>query len=236
LSSTILGLNGDTRSIQEKRLILSIARTSFLLLAVLPLAACESSTRLPSFGNPFGQSQRVAPQIAAAPAPQVQSAPLAPPVIQQDLPAPSNSFPQAAQPPVITPVSPPDAALEPNRNTITEPPKTEPPKVAARSAPEPESRAAPSRTSVIGNWSATEASGSACRLTLSSSPKLDLYNAGTTGCQNKDLQKITAWELRDDEVYLYEAGGAVTARLKAAGNCRFNGALAKTGAPVSLSK
>lgn len=208
-----------------------IARTSFLLLAALPLAACESSTRLPSFGNPFGQSQRVAPQISAAPAPQVQSAPLAAPVTQQDLAAPVDSTPQLAQPSVNTTVSPPDASLEPVRTA-----KVEPPRTPARPAAEPENRSAPTRTSVVGNWSATEASGTSCKLVLSSSPKLDLYNAGTSGCQNKDLQKITAWELRDDEVYLYESGGAVAARLKSSGNGRFNGALSKTGAPVTLSK
>ncbi len=197
----------------------------------MPLAACESSMRLPSLGNPFGQSQRVAPQISAAPAPQVQSAPLAPPVTQQDLAPPPNSNPQLAQPSANAAIPPPDASLEPARTA-----KLEPPKTPARPAPETDNRAAPSRTSVIGNWSATEASGSSCKLTLSSSPKLDLYNAGTSGCQNKDLQKITAWELRDDEVYLYESGGAVAARLKSAGNGRFNGALSKTGAPVTLSK
>jgi hypothetical protein len=49
------------------------------------------------------------------------------------------------------------------------------------------------------------------------------------------LQRVSAWELRGDEVYLYEPGGGVAARLKQAGR-NFEGSAAKTGAPVSLQK
>lgn len=221
------------------------SRMSVVIFAALSLSACESSMRLPSLGGPFGSSERVspsAPRIETAPTPQVQSAPLAPPVSAQPLPPPSGS--QTSQNPAQSPqndpfsggsggsygTSGPSTAIDPQPQ-----PKSEPPKVAARPA-QPETPSAPTRTSVTGNWNATEASGGSCRVTLSSTPKLDLYNAGTSGCQNKDLQKVTAWELRDDEVYLYEAGGAVAARLKATGGGRFNGALSKTGAPISLSK
>ncbi len=88
---------------------------------------------------------------------------------------------------------------------------------------------------MIGNWSAREASGGNCRVTLSSAPTLDLYKASSSGCQSRELQRISAWELRGDEVYLYEPGGGVAARLKQSGR-GFEGAAAKTGAPISLNK
>jgi hypothetical protein len=93
---------------------------------------------------------------------------------------------------------------------------------------------APTRTSVTGNWTARTGGGN-CRITLSSAPKLDLYGASTQGCASRDLAKVNAWELRGDEVYLYESGGAVTARLKARSGS-MDGALAKSGAPLTLSK
>ena len=80
-----------------------------------------------------------------------------------------------------------------------------------------------------------QGSGSKCRLTLSNAPALDLYKAQTTGC-GTGLTKVNAWELRGDEIYLYEQGGAVAARLKQTGNASFNGSTAKSGAPVSISK
>jgi hypothetical protein len=71
---------------------------------------------------------------------------------------------------------------------------------------------------------------------LSSAPALDLYKASTSGCQSRELQRVSAWELRGEEVYLYEPGGAVAARLKQSGSQTFQGAAAKTGAPITLSK
>ena len=88
---------------------------------------------------------------------------------------------------------------------------------------------------MTGNWTARESSGGACKVTLSSVSKLDLYGASTSGCQSKDLQKVTAWELRGDDVFLYEPGGTVAARLKARGG-QISGTLSKSGAPVTLSK
>jgi Protease inhibitor Inh len=108
-------------------------------------------------------------------------------------------------------------------------------RVAARPEPEPAASATPTRTSVTGNWTAKEAAGRSCRVTLSGTPTLDLYKASSSGCQSKELQRVTAWELRGDEVYLYEPGGGIAARLKKSGN-NFDGTAAKTGAPVTLSK
>jgi hypothetical protein len=88
---------------------------------------------------------------------------------------------------------------------------------------------------VTGNWTAREAAGGSCRVALSSVPTLDLYKASTAGCQTRELQRVNAWELRGDEVYLYEPGGGVAARLKQAGRS-FEGAAARTGAPITLTK
>ncbi|HJW80029.1 MAG TPA: AprI/Inh family metalloprotease inhibitor, partial [Beijerinckiaceae bacterium] len=74
---------------------------------------------------------------------------------------------------------------------------------------------APSRSSVVGSWNAREASGS-CRVQLSSAPALDLYRASASGCANRDLARVSAWDFRDGEVYLYQPGGAVAARLRPA--------------------
>lgn len=99
---------------------------------------------------------------------------------------------------------------------------------AVTSSPSPATR-----SSAIGRWTAKEAAGN-CGVTLSSTPSLDLYRASSSGCANKDLQSVNAWELRDGEVYLYARGGVV-ARLRDSGG-QFNGVLAKSGAPLTLSK
>lgn len=110
------------------------------------------------------------------------------------------------------------------------PPASEP--VAAPSQPQQIASVAPSRSSVVGPWTAREAAGS-CRVQLSSSPALDLYKASATGCTNRDLGRVTAWDFRDGEVYLYQPGGAVAARLRPSGGS-MEGVLAKSGAPLSL--
>jgi hypothetical protein len=88
---------------------------------------------------------------------------------------------------------------------------------------------------MIGGWTARDATGGTCRVQLSSSPALDLYRASTSGCSNKDLSRINAWDYRDGEVYLYQPGGAVTARLRSGGD-GMTGVLAKSGAPLSLTR
>lgn len=211
------------------------------VLALSPLlAGCESSMRLPPFDNPFGGSERVvsrpvAPRIDPAPAPQIETAPL-PSVQRQDLAPPPgvSANPQGNQGsmpnlPSIDPALPPIIDDPAKTAKLTTPTVPTPPPVAAPDT------SRPTQSSVTGNWQAREASGTSCKVTLSSSAKLDLYGASTSGCQSKELQRVTAWELRGDDVYLYEPGGAVAARFKATGR-RMDGALAKTGAPVSLSK
>jgi hypothetical protein len=94
--------------------------------------------------------------------------------------------------------------------------------------------ASPSRSSVVGGWTAREASGS-CRVQLSSSPALDLYKATAAGCGNRDLARVTAWDFREGEVFLYQPGGAVAARLRPSGG-GLDGVLAKSGGPLTLAR
>ena len=67
----------------------------------------------------------------------------------------------------------------------------------------------------------------------SSAPALDLYKASASGCPNKDLSKVTAWDYRDGEVYLYQPGGTVAARLRQGGGA-LDGALSKSGASLAM--
>ncbi|WP_375460464.1 AprI/Inh family metalloprotease inhibitor [uncultured Enterovirga sp.] len=92
-----------------------------------------------------------------------------------------------------------------------------------------------SRSAAIGGWTAREATGTTCKVNLSSTPSLDLYRASAGGCANKDLARITAWDFRDGEVYLYQPGGAVAARLRSS-HSGLSGVLAKSGAPLSLTR
>jgi hypothetical protein len=92
-----------------------------------------------------------------------------------------------------------------------------------------------SRSAAIGAWTAREAAGTTCRVNLSSTPSLDLYRASAGGCSNKDLARVTAWDFRDGEVYLFQPGGAVAARLRSSGS-GLSGVLAKSGAPLSLTR
>lgn len=141
-------------------------------------------------------------------------------------PAPPVAAPAPSAPGAPT-YYPSGSAPAPGANPAT------PPRVAT--APSAPAAAPTSRTAVVGNWSVSEAQGSSCRITLSSAPKLDLYGAGTSGCQTKELQRVNAWELSGSELLLYEPGGGVVARLRQSGG-GYSGATARTGAPVSIAK
>ncbi len=179
----------------------------------LALGACSSSR----FGGSPIRSAAAAPvmepaPVEAVPSGPIESAPLAP-IEGQALP-PIAGAPVA--PGMTTPPSGTDVAALP------------PP--AAAPAPAPASR-----TSMVGTWTARDASGGSCRVQLSSSPALDLYRASASGCANKDLSKINAWDYRDGEVYLYQTGGSVAARLRGSSSS-LAGVLAKSGAPLSLGR
>lgn len=105
---------------------------------------------------------------------------------------------------------------------------------AALSQPE----AAPTRvtrTSVVGTWRASEPGGGGCRVTLSSTPVLDLYRASASGCSNEEISRINSWDLRGEEVYLYQQGGAVAARLQARPGT-MQGVISRSGAPFSMAR
>lgn len=211
------------------------------LLPLLALTACAGSQRFvgPGPGQPvYSQPQlQSAPPITSAP---VTSEPLPPP----------GGYPVAsapASPGVLPP--PQDPFFDPNAGA--QPPSAPPPvqpaevptlrggggQIATLGSGASQPRGAvSSRDGVIGNWTAREATGGSCKVQLSSAPALDLYRANAAGCANRDLQKVTAWDYRDGEVYLYQQGGTVVARLRAGDGGAMSGAVTKSGAALSLNR
>jgi len=223
------------------------------LLPLLALTACAGSQRFTgSLMNPpyYGQpAQPSAPPIVSAP---VQSEPLPPPGGYPAAAAPQpGGYPSgsAGAAPGALP-TPQDPFFDPNAGAPQGqgmPPAGQPGQApglrgsdnnqvaglgTAPAAPRPSA----SRDSVVGSWNAREATGGSCRVQLSSSPTLDLYRASSSGCANKDLQRITAWDYRDGEVYLYQQGGTVAARLRATSGNALDGAVTKSGAGLSLNR
>jgi hypothetical protein len=206
-----------------------------LCVAILPLfalAACESSSRFGNYGSPSQPMAQRAPEpMIAAPTPRVESQPLG-------APPGTEISPQSGQVGMGGDPLNPTVPLE-NGDIIAPTPggnSTPGSRVAALPRPEPAAPRAPTRNGVTGNWTLSEASGGRCKATLSSAPALDLYKASTSGCKSREMQRITAWELRGSDIYLYEQGGAVAAKLQQGGGNSFSGATAKSGAPVTLSK
>ena len=187
-------------------------RVALILALSVGVAACSSSR----FGNSGSEglarpSRQAAinepPPVEALPSGSVTAEPLAPP------PGSGGAFGSG---PVVADVpSMPSAPSEP----------------VARTAPS--ASGAGGRSAMVGSYTARDAAGSSCRISLSSSPALDLYRASSSGCQNKELGRITAWDFREGEVYLYQPGGSVAARLRGSGG-ELSGVLAKSGAPLTL--
>jgi hypothetical protein len=151
------------------------------------------------------------PPVEAVPSGSVTSEPLAPP------PGSGSGFGSG---PVVADVpSMPSVPAEPS----------------VRAAPAPAASAGSGRSAVVGSYTARDATGTTCRISLSSTPSLDLYKASSAGCTNKDLGRVTAWDFREGEVYLYQPGGSVAARLRGSGG-ELSGVLAKSGAPITLAR
>jgi hypothetical protein len=187
-------------------------RQVILLAAVigapLLLSACASSARFDARGPGGAMVQAPPPMpepVEPVPSGPVYSEPLPP--LAGESPPPPPDYGTPAPGGVAALPSPPPAAAPPR----------------------------PSRSALVGGWTAREASGGTCRVQLSSTPALDLYKASTSGCTNRDLARISAWEFRDSEVYLYQPGGAVAARLRG-GSGSLEGVLAKSGAPLRMTR
>ena len=184
-----------------------------LLCCAALLGAC-SSARLDSYGGGPIRSAAAAPVQPVAPEP-VEAVPSGA-VTAEPLP-PIGGAP--VQPAPVGPAPVDVAAL--------------PPAASLPAAPAP---VVPSgRSAVVGAWTARDAAGASCRVQLSSAPALDLYRASSSGCANGDLAGVTAWDYRDGEVYLYQRGGGVVARLRTGGG-GLDGVLAKSGAPLTLAR
>ena len=201
------------------------------LLPLLALTACAGSQRFsgPVMNQPsYSQPLPSAPPVSSAP---ITSEPLPPPGGYPAAPPQAGGYPAAggpqgggALPPTGQPTQ--DPGLRGSNNQVA----------GLGSAPAATPRPSASRDSVVGGWTAREATGGTCRVQLSSSPTLDLYRASSSGCANKDLQKISAWDFRDGEVYLYQQGGTVAARLRSSGSGALDGAVTKSGASLSMNR
>jgi len=206
-----------TYSQLERKSGAGFLRLAAVVSVAAALTACQSSRFDDGGGYRRSAPSRQAtvdsdiePGLGASAAGRVESSPLPP--APGAVIAPDPNMPGAAAP-GGTNVAGLSPATTPSATPAAPPPAT--------------------RSSAIGRWTAREAAGN-CGVTLSSTPSLDLYRASTSGCANKDLQSVNAWEFRDGEVYLYARGGVV-ARLRDNGG-QFNGVIAKSGAPLTLSK
>jgi len=181
------------------------------LCAALALGACTSSR----FGGAPVQSASAAPMVDPGPIEPVPSGPIeAAPLA----PIEGQPLPPVAGAPMTPGMTPP-----PGGTDVAALPPAAPPAAPA------------SRTAMVGSWTARDASGGSCRVQLSSSPALDLYRASASGCSNQDLSRVNAWDYRDGEVYLYQTGGAVAARLRGSSSA-LSGVVAKSGAPLSMAR
>jgi hypothetical protein len=180
------------------------------------------------------------PVAAARPRPGVEVSPEEPAVeavpsgsvVAAPLPPPPGAAGAVGGDPGLPPPGPPG----PGPVVAGAPPSEPAPEVIREERPARVAAAAgPGRLGVVGGWTAREATGATCRVQLSSTASLDLYKASASGCANRDLAAVTAWDLRDGEVFLYQPGGAVAARLREGGG-GLQGVLAKSGAPLSLAR
>lgn len=185
------------------------------LSAALALSACSSARLGGNFGGPVRQAQ-----AAPAPAPVLEPEPVEA--------VPSGGVTAAPLPPVDGTVAVPGPVVAPGTTDIAALPP------AAAPAPQP-TPALTGRSSLVGGWTARDAAGGSCRVQLSSAPSLDLYRASTSGCGNQDLAKVNAWDYRDGELYLYQSGGTVAARLRTGGGA-LSGVIARSGAPLTLAR
>lgn len=216
------------------------------LLPLLALTACAGSQRFVGGGSPSPAYS----QPALEPLPPVSSGP----VTSQPLPPPGG-YPIASAPAQGGGALPPpqDPFFDPTAGSTASAPPASPPQtqviqevptlrggggqIATLGGGAGATRGAvSSRDGVVGSWTAREATGGSCRISLSSAPALDLYRANAAGCANKDLQKVNAWDYRNGEVYLYQQGGTVVARLRAGDGGSMSGAVTKSGASLSLSR
>jgi hypothetical protein len=216
----------------------------------LALGACANAQRFA--GQSIG-SRSLGPAEAAASAPALPSSPsiATAPVESQSLPPPpgasaapsqaaGGSLPPPADPFFQPPAQPQAPATPPPApRAIETPPLGGGAREIATLGSGTSGGGRPavtSRDGVIGGWTAREATGSSCRVTLSSTPALDLYRASAAGCGNRDLQKVTAWDYRDGEVYLYQPGGSVAARLRVGDGSSLTGVIARSGAGLTMSR
>lgn len=213
----------------------------------IALAGCVGSARFGGSGPALPRSSPQPEVVYNAPEPDdaivYAPGPADGAVIASPLPPPSGGLQGGAS--GVDPAFRPSLSdiVEPQGTGIADPlpdPGLQNRELASRGPTSPQTLGASpspgtSRTSLVGGWTARDGTGASCRVQLSSTPALDLYRASASGCANRDLSAITAWDFRDGEVYLYQRGGAVAARLRQGGG-GFSGVLTRSGATVSIAR
>ncbi len=219
-------------------------RVALVAAGILALSAAGcSSARLSGGGQPVYAPGPVAgnvggPTVIYNDAPETAppgagyggyGAPGSGPITAEPLPPPGGAAPYGA--PAPGPVATPGAVIDPTL------PGGGGAVVAARPPEEPRAVTPPpaGRLGAVGTWRARDAAGGTCRLNLSSAQVLELNRASAASCANRDLARITAWESRDGEIYLYQPGGNVVARLRPGGE-GYEGVLTKSGAAISMAR
>ncbi|MCG6121759.1 MAG: protease inhibitor Inh/omp19 family protein [Microvirga sp.] len=194
----------------------ALRRTAWRAGAALALAGALVGCQSARMGQPpiaprAEVVQPLSPGLAA-PAGVVMAEPLAPPAGSSDL----GDLPRMSA-------------------GVVDLPGTSGQRQAALSQPSPAPARAVSRTNIVGTWRASEPGGGSCSVTLSSTPVLDLYRASASQCSNAEMSRINSWDLRGEEVYLYQQGGAVAARLQARSGS-MQGVISRSGAPLSMAR
>lgn len=207
--------------------------TFLVLSAALGLAGC-GSTRFGERGPSSALTARPRPVVEALPEePAVEAVPSGS-VVAAPLPPPgATGATGSAGATGADPGFPPPGPRGLGPVAEDDPPPGSPEVIREERPPRVAAIAGSGRLGVVGGWTAREATGAACRVQLSSTATLDLFKASASGCSNRDLSAVTAWDFRDGEVFLYQPGGAVAARLREGGG-GLQGVLAKSGAPLSL--
>lgn len=229
------------------------AISAVVIMSFAFLAACSNSQRVfdprtPVPNKPPRQAQNSAlynapsDDVVTAQAPTggyagvatgtIVAEPLAPPTGAAQAVGPQPLPQNPTQPPLLAPTT----GAQTNVPTLT--PSSGQGRQVADLRPATEQvapRSAASGGSVLGSWAAKDATGARCKVQLSSAPAVDLYKASASGCPNKDLAKITAWDQRDGEIYLYQPGGTIAARLRPSG-AGYEGVMTKSSAAISLAR
>lgn len=139
--------------------------------------------------------------------------------------APSGSVSSQPLPPPAAPSSFPDKPAEPQVAAV-DPQTAAPAPAAAGAGP------AVSKSAMIGSWKA--GGGANCQVFMTLTKMGSMSRGGSRGCSG-DLQKMRGWDVKGNQVVLYDDTGNQLASLSSGGANRYSGQTA-SGQPVTLTR